>query len=177
VKVDSSGSKLSKSYPKPALAVKNSQCWLVLFPNRLVEYVQFHLQCTLNLAMDKEIVVIYDGQCQFCQASIDWIEQKLVVDAKAFQNVDLASYGFTFDQCSMSVHVVADGTVFVGAAAIAFLMKKRGNPVLSLLITTSGVLGRWGYRWVSTHRNSFLVRLVHHLLNQSNSRYDRKQKS
>jgi predicted DCC family thiol-disulfide oxidoreductase YuxK len=127
--------------------------------------------------MDKQIVVIYDGQCQFCQASIDWIEQKLVVDSKAFQNADLATYGLTFDQCSKSVHVVADDTVFVGAAAIAFLMKKRGNPVLSVLITTSGVLGRWGYRWVSTHRNSFLVRLVHHLLNQSNSRYDRKQKS
>ena len=127
--------------------------------------------------MDKEIVVIYDGQCQFCQASIDWIEQKLVVDAKAFQNVDLASYGLTFNQCSKSVHVVADDTVFVGAAAIAYLMKKRGNRALSLLVTTSGVLGRWGYRWASTHRNSFVVKAVHHLLNQSNSRYKKKQKS
>jgi predicted DCC family thiol-disulfide oxidoreductase YuxK len=127
--------------------------------------------------MDKQIVVIYDGQCQFCQASIDWIEQRLVVDAKAFQNVDLASYGLTFDQCSKSVHVVADDTVFVGAAAIAYLMKKRGNRVLSVLITTSGIFGRWGYQWVSTHRNSFLVRLAHRLLNQSNSRYKRKQKS
>jgi predicted DCC family thiol-disulfide oxidoreductase YuxK len=126
--------------------------------------------------MDKQIVVIYDGQCQFCQASIDWIEQRLVVDAKAFQNVDLASYGLTFDQCSKSVHVVADDTVFVGADAIAYLMKKRGNRVLSLLITTSGIFGRWGYQWVSTHRNSFLVRLAHRLLNQSNSRYKRKQK-
>jgi predicted DCC family thiol-disulfide oxidoreductase YuxK len=127
--------------------------------------------------MDKQIVVIYDGQCQFCQASIDWIEQRLVVDAKAFQNVDLASYGLTFNQCSKSVHVVADDTVIVGADAIAFLMKNRGNRVLSVLITTSGVLGRWGYRWVSTHRNSFVVRLAHGLLIQSNSRYDRKQKS
>jgi predicted DCC family thiol-disulfide oxidoreductase YuxK len=127
--------------------------------------------------MENQIVVIYDGQCQFCQASIDWIEQKLVVDAKAFQNADLASYGLTFDQCSKSVHVVADGTIFVGAAAIAYLMKKRGNRALSLLITTSGVLGRWGYRWVSTHRNSFVVKVAHRLLNQSNSRYDRKQKS
>ena len=127
--------------------------------------------------MDKQIVVIYDGLCQFCQASLDWISQRLVVDAKAFQNADLASYGLTFDQCSKSVHVVADGTVFVGAAAIAFLMKKRGNRVLSLLITTSGSFGRWGYQWVSTHRNSFVVSLAHHLLNQSNSRYDRKQKS
>jgi predicted DCC family thiol-disulfide oxidoreductase YuxK len=127
--------------------------------------------------MDKQIVVIYDGQCQFCQASIDWIAQRLAVDAKAFQNADLSSYGLTFDQCSKSVHVVTEGTVFVGAAAIAYLMKKRGNRLLSLLITTSGILGRWGYQWVSNHRNSFVVKFVHRLLNQSNSRYDRKQKS
>jgi predicted DCC family thiol-disulfide oxidoreductase YuxK len=127
--------------------------------------------------MDKQIVVIYDGQCQFCQASIDWIAQRLVVDSKASQEADLASYGLTFDQCSKSVHVVADGTVFVGAAAIAFLMKKRGNRVLSLLITTSGSFGRWGYQWVSNNRNSFMVRIAHRLINQSNSRFDRKQKS
>jgi predicted DCC family thiol-disulfide oxidoreductase YuxK len=127
--------------------------------------------------MENQIVVIYDGQCQFCQASIDWIEQKLVVDAKAFQEADLASYGLTLDQCSKSVHVVADGTIFFGAAAIAFLMKKRGNRLLSLLITTSGISGRWGYQWVSNHRNSFVVKVAHRLLNQSNSRYDRKQKS
>jgi predicted DCC family thiol-disulfide oxidoreductase YuxK len=127
--------------------------------------------------MENQIVVIYDGQCQFCQASIDWIEQKLVVDAKAFQDIDLASYGLTFDQCSKSVHVVADGTIFFSAAAIAFLMKKRGNRLLSLLITTSGISGRWGYQWVSNHRNSFVVKVAHRLLNQSNSRYDRKQKS
>ena len=127
--------------------------------------------------MENQIVVIYDGQCQFCQASIDWIEQKLVVDSKAFQKADLASYGLTLDQCSKSVHVVADGTIFFGAAAIAFLMKKRGNRLLSLLITTSGILGRWGYQWVSNHRNSFVVKVAHRLLNQSNSRYDRKQKS
>ena len=127
--------------------------------------------------MENQIVVIYDGQCQFCQASIDWIKQRLVVDAKAFQEIDLSSYGLTFDQCSKSVHVVAEDTLFVGAAAIAFLMKKRGNRVLSLLITTSGIFGLWGYQWVSTHRNSFVVRLAHRLLNQSNSRYNRKQKS
>ena len=127
--------------------------------------------------MDKQIVVIYDGQCPFCQASIDWIAQRLAVDAKAFQNVDLATYGLTLDQCSKSVHVVTEGTVFVGAAAIAFLMKKRGNRAVSLLITTSGIFGRWGYQWVSNNRNSFLVKAAHRLLNQSNSRYNRKQKS
>jgi predicted DCC family thiol-disulfide oxidoreductase YuxK len=127
--------------------------------------------------MDKQIVVIYDGQCQFCQASIDWIGQKLLVDSKAFQQADLASYGLTLDQCSKSVHVVADGTIFFGAAAIAFLMKKRGNRLLSLLISTSGILGRWGYQWVSNHRNSFVVKAAHRLLDQSNLNYKKKQKS
>jgi predicted DCC family thiol-disulfide oxidoreductase YuxK len=127
--------------------------------------------------MDKQIVVIYDGQCQFCQASIDWIEQKLVVHSKAFQEADLAKIGLTYEQCSKSVHVVADGTIFVGAAAIAYLLKKRGNRALSFLITTSGALGRWGYHWVSSNRNSLIVRFTHRLLNQSNSRCNREQKS
>lgn len=127
--------------------------------------------------MDKRIVVIYDGQCQFCQASIDWIEQKLVVDSKAFQEADLASYGVTFERCAQSVHVIAEGKVLVGAAAIAYLLKKRGNRSFSLLITTSGILGRWGYQWVSTHRNSLVVKAVHRLLDQSNLNYKKKQKS
>jgi predicted DCC family thiol-disulfide oxidoreductase YuxK len=123
------------------------------------------------MSLSKHIVVIYDGQCQFCQASIDWIEQKLVVDSKAFQQADLASYGLTLDQCSKSVHVVADGTIFFGAAAIAYLLRERGNRALSLLITTLGPFGRVGYKWVSLHRNSLIVKVVHRLLNQSNSRY------
>jgi predicted DCC family thiol-disulfide oxidoreductase YuxK len=126
--------------------------------------------------MDKQIVVIYDGQCQFCQASIDWIEQKLVVDSKAFQVTELASYGLTFEQCAKAVHVVAGDKVLVGAAAIAYLCKKRGNRALSLLITTSGPFGRFGYKWIAAHRNSLLVKVVHRLLNQSNSRHKKKQK-
>jgi predicted DCC family thiol-disulfide oxidoreductase YuxK len=123
------------------------------------------------------IVAIYDGQCQFCQASIDWIEQKLVVDSKAFQQADLASYGLTFEQCAKAVHVVAGDKVLVGADAIAYLMNKRGNRALSLLITTSGPFGRFGYKWVSTHRDSLVVKAIHRLLDQSNSRYKKKQKS
>ena len=126
--------------------------------------------------MDNQIVVIYDGQCQFCQASIDWVEQKLVVHSEAFQEADLAKIGVTYEQCSKSVHVFADGTIFVGAAAIAYLLKKRGNRALSFLITTSGALGRFGYKWVSLHRNSLVVKVVHRLLDQSNSRHKKKQK-
>lgn len=126
--------------------------------------------------MDNQIVVIYDGQCQFCQASIDWFEQKLAVDAKPFQKAELNLYGLTYDQCSQSVHVIADGAVLAGAPAIAFLLKARGNRSLSLLITASGVFGRWGYRWIATHRNSLIVNFAHRLLNQSNLRHQTQRK-
>lgn len=127
--------------------------------------------------MKNQIVVIYDGECAFCKSSIKWIEQRLVIDSKPFQQIDLAKFGLTYQQCSQSVQVIANSTVLAGAPAIAFLLKKRGNQAVSLLITTSGIFGRWGYQWVSNNRNSFLVKAVHRLLNQSNSRYDRKQKS
>jgi predicted DCC family thiol-disulfide oxidoreductase YuxK len=126
--------------------------------------------------MNKHIVVIYDGQCQFCQSSIDWIEQKLVVDSKPFQQADLAKLELTYEQCSKAVHVIAGDKVLVGAAAIAYLLKARGNRALSLSITTSGPFARFGYRWVSLHRNSLVVRFVHLFLKQSNLRHKKKQK-
>lgn len=129
------------------------------------------------MSPDNPIVVLYDGQCQFCQASIDWIEQKLVVDSKPFQETDLTRYGLSYDQCSQSVHVIADGAVLAGAPAIAFLLKVRGNRSLSLLITAFGVFGHWGYRWIATHRNSFIVNTAHRLLKQSNLNYKKKRKS
>ena len=146
-------------------------------PFHFLTLLLFVSSCTLHLEMNKHIVVIYDGQCQFCQSSIDWIEQKLVVDSKPFQQADLAKLGLTYEQCSKAVLVVAGDKVLVGAAAIAYLLKARGNHALSLLITTSGPFGRFGYRWVSLHRNSLVVRFVHLFLDQSNLRYKKKQKS
>jgi hypothetical protein len=72
--------------------------------------------------------------------------------------------------------VIADGAVLAGAPAIAFLLKARGNRSLSLLITASGVFGRWGYRWIATHRNSLIVNFAHRLLNQSNLRHQTQRK-
>ena len=127
--------------------------------------------------MKNQIVVIYDGECAFCKTSIEWIEQRLVIDSRPFQQTDLTKFGLTYQQCSQSVQVIANSTVLAGAPAIAFLLKKRGNRLLSLLITTSGILGRWGYQWVSNHRNSFVVKAAHRLLDQSNLNYKKKQKS
>jgi predicted DCC family thiol-disulfide oxidoreductase YuxK len=127
------------------------------------------------MLLENQITVIYDGHCQFCKASVDWIQQRVAVDAKAFQDVELSRYGLTYEQCSQAVHVISDEKILAGAGAVAFLLKKRGNQGLALFITVSGPLGRWGYHWVSTHRSSALVGFAHRLLNWSNSKHDRKK--
>ena len=127
--------------------------------------------------MENQIVVIYDGECDFCKSSIEWIEQRLFVDAKPFQQTDLAKYGLTFQQCSQSVQVIKNGSVLAGAPAIAFLLKKRGNRLLSLFITASGPFGRFGYKWIAAHRSSGVVFALHQILKSSNARHIKKSGS
>jgi predicted DCC family thiol-disulfide oxidoreductase YuxK len=145
-------------------------------PLHFFTLLRFHLPCTLNLAMENQIVVIYDGECAFCKTSIEWIQQRLVLDAKPFQKANLESYGLTYQQCSQSVQVITNGTILAGAPAIAFLLKKRGNSLLSVIITASGPFGRFGYKWIAAHRSSFVVAALHQILKRANSRHEKKLK-
>ena len=111
-----------------------------------------------------EIVVIYDGKCQLCKNSIFWIEKKLGINALDFYTTDLSKFNLTFEQCSREVFVLADEKTFNGAKAVAFLLRRRGNKFLSLLITLSGPLGRIGYQWVARNRSSAPVKLLSRLL-------------
>ena len=111
-----------------------------------------------------EIVVIYDGKCQLCKNSIFWIEKKLGINALDFYTTDLSKFNLTFEQCSREVFLLADEKTFNGAKAVAFLLRRRGNKFLSLLITLSGPLGRIGYQWVARNRSSAPVKLLSRLL-------------
>ena len=127
--------------------------------------------------MENQIIVLYDGECAFCESSIQWIEQRLVLDAKPFQKADLTKYGLTYQECSKSVQVITNGSVLAGAQAIAFLLKKRGNRILSLFVAASGPFGRFGYKWVAAHRSSLVVSVLHQILKFANSRYNMKQRN
>ena len=107
-----------------------------------------------------EITVIYDGQCQLCQNAISWVSKKLTITALDFHTADLAQFQLSADQCSREVFVVSEGKRYSGAQAVAFLLKVRGNRVLSSLIILSGPLGRFGYRWVAGNRNSWPVKIL-----------------
>lgn len=113
------------------------------------------------------ITVIYDGQCRFCKASLNWVQKRLSVSAVAFQDGDLEKFGLTAEECSKEVFVFCEGERFAGAGAVAFLLKRRGNKMAALLIKSSGSLGRFGYRWVASHRNSMLIRIATRILEKS----------
>ena len=111
-----------------------------------------------------EITVIYDGQCQLCKNSISWISKKLAITALDFHTADLTQFQLSTEQCSREVFVITEGNRYSGAQAVAFLLKARGNRVLSALISISGPVGRAGYRWVAGNRNSWPVKALSHLL-------------
>ena len=110
------------------------------------------------------ILVIYDGQCDFCIAWLRWLQRRLAVDAISFHGAELSQYGLSFEECSQAVFVLTPTLKFGGAAAIAFLLKARGNRLTALLIRSLGPGGRMGYRWIASHRNSFAIRLWTKLL-------------
>ena len=117
-----------------------------------------------------QITVIFDGECEFCKQSVIWIQRKLSVTALPFQTTDLIPFNLTREQCAKQVYVVSQGITYGGAAAIAFLLKRRGNRIQSGLITASGPIGRAGYRWIASHRNSIPVKLATRLLQYLNGK-------
>ena len=109
-------------------------------------------------------IIIYDGECNFCLQCVKWIGKKLDIRSIAFQSADLAKYGLTLNQCRQQVFVI-DGDKKYGAIdAVIFLLKNRGNKILSKFLQLLGPLSSWGYFWVATHRGSLIVRLLGRIL-------------
>ncbi len=115
----------------------------------------------------QEITVIYDGQCRFCKASLNWLQKRLSVNAVAFQDGGLEKFGLTVEECSKEVFALYRNQRFAGADAVAFLLKQRGNKAAAFLIKSSGNLGRSGYRWIASHRKSLLIRIATRILEKS----------
>ena len=107
-----------------------------------------------------EATLIYDGDCRLCQASVDWLRLKLDIAAVPFQRANLERFGLTPEECAKEVIVHTGSATYRGAAAVADLLHARGNRLASFLITATGPLGRFGYHWVATHRNSAPIKLL-----------------
>ncbi|MET3804732.1 putative DCC family thiol-disulfide oxidoreductase YuxK [Nakamurella sp. UYEF19] len=105
-------------------------------------------------------VIIYDGDCGFCQWSLVQGRRFLTVmpSAEALQNADLAGYGLTMAQAMAAVQfVAADRTVTAGheaAASVLMWQPRFGWRLLGSLMTVPPVswLAALAYRWVAGHR-------------------------
>ena len=105
-------------------------------------------------------VLVFDGDCAFCTASVRWLERwvarrPVVV---AWQQADLERLGVTQAQCSEALQWVgADGHHAEGAAAVAATLRYggRGWAVLGGVMTLPGVrtVAQWVYRWVARNRH------------------------
>ena len=111
-----------------------------------------------------QIIVIYDGECRFCLASVKWLALKSEFKALPFQSADLALFNLTREECAKEVIAILNETTYRGAEAVAALLRARENRFLAALITASGFIGRAGYRWIASHRGSFLVKVLTKIL-------------
>jgi len=105
-------------------------------------------------------VVIYDGECDFCMASLGWLRMKLDVKAISFHQGNLEKYGLTKAECEKEVIVLDQGRRYGGADAIALLLSLRGDRLLSRFIRAMGSISRIGYRWIAGHRDSSVVKAM-----------------
>jgi predicted DCC family thiol-disulfide oxidoreductase YuxK len=113
------------------------------------------------------ITVIYDGECRFCRASVNWLALDLEFKSLPFQSADLAPFNLTRAECAKEVIAIQSGEVFRGAEAITLLLRARGNRFPAAFIAASGPIGRASYRWVATHRNSGLIKFSTLLLERA----------
>ena len=71
------------------------------------------------------VTVIYDGQCEFCKQSLQWVRAKLPIEAVSYQSADLNKLGLTYQECEQSVQVIFEGKKYKSAEAVALLLKLR----------------------------------------------------
>ena len=110
------------------------------------------------------ITVIYDGQCQLCQNSINWLSKKLTFKAVGYQVAQLEKYGLSLAQCEKQVYAVSDSEKYGGVAAVIFLLHARGNRLAALFLKISGPLGSLAYKLIAANRKSLLVRTLSKLI-------------
>lgn len=114
-----------------------------------------------------EIIVITDGDCHFCKVTTLWVAKKLDIRVLTYQTADLTQYGLSYEECSQAVHVLCGGNTYAGADAVAYLLGRRRNWVLGFVVRASGPLGKFGYKWVAGHRNSWLIKVATKFIERS----------
>lgn len=104
-------------------------------------------------------LMIFDGDCGFCTASVDvirrWIRPE--ADIEPWQRTDIAAYGLTDEDCMTAVQFVsADGEVTAGSRAVMAMLRTAPFPwpVVGAIGDLPGVawVADRTYRWIAANR-------------------------
>jgi predicted DCC family thiol-disulfide oxidoreductase YuxK len=110
------------------------------------------------------VIVIYDGQCEFCLNCVKWIQSRISLEAIPYQEADLTQHMLSEQEAQESMHLVLADRTLSGADAVAHLLKSTRWRGLGLMISTFLPLSRFCYGWVARHRNSAIVRFINLLV-------------
>ena len=122
-----------------------------------------------------EATLIYDCDCRLCQASVDWLRLKLDIAAEPFQRANLERFGLTREECAKEVIVHTSRATYRGAAAVAYLLRARGNSLASFVITASGPLGRAGVS-LGCHAPKFCAHYVTYTFSRASALVSKRSK-
>ncbi len=104
-------------------------------------------------------VLIYDGDCGFCNASLLWGYRNLpeMPAAIPYQQTDLHQYGLSLQEVEKAVYLVSGEARLSGHEAVAQLFLWQERPLLRILGRLMGAkifqpIMRWGYRLIADNR-------------------------
>lgn len=114
--------------------------------------------------MSTKSVLIYDGDCKFCQLSLEFgiRHMKTFPSYVAFQKIEPSTFGLTHDQVRSEIWLVGLGnqtdSVLGGHLAAAAILGMQRNPVYrlaGLLMKTppTSWLAKATYGWVARNRH------------------------
>jgi predicted DCC family thiol-disulfide oxidoreductase YuxK len=109
-------------------------------------------------------VLIYDGDCKFCQLSLEFGLRHLRHFPKyvAFQKIEPAKFGLTLEQVKSQIWLATEGygSKFskgghLAAADILLMQKNPLHKVLGWFIKTppTAIVADFVYRWVAKNRH------------------------
>jgi predicted DCC family thiol-disulfide oxidoreductase YuxK/GNAT superfamily N-acetyltransferase len=109
-------------------------------------------------------VLLYDGDCGFCETSAHWLERhaRSPAPVEAWQHADLVRLGLSAEECAEAVLWVNDGHREVGPAAVAAYLRSAPSGWRTagrlLQAPVAQHVARPVYRWAAQHRGSLPAR-------------------
>ncbi|PHX75420.1 MAG: hypothetical protein CK545_05095 [Actinobacteria bacterium] len=113
------------------------------------------------------MILIYDGECEFCRNCVQWIQSRVQLRAIPYQEADLAQFLLSEAEAASSVHLILDNRTLSGAVAVAYLLKLTRFKFLGVVINGVRPLSQIAYQWIASHRNSRTVRVLNRMIQRS----------